>query len=168
MYWQNSIADFMEIKHIQPADNSILAAIIRQCLLDFDAAKPGTVYFDTETDNLYEVFNRPRAEYFVLHIDGQIAGGAGIFPTPGLDADTCELVKLYINSANRGKGGGKKLMDTCMEAAKLHGYRKIYLETMPELNKAVPLYEKMGFKYVNQPLGQTMHYGCNIWMIKAL
>lgn len=158
----------MEINPIHPSDNSILAAIIRQSLLDFNAAKPGTVYFDAETDNLYELFNRPRAAYFVLRIDGQIAGGGGIFPTPGLDAETCELVKLYINAANRGKGGGKKLMTACLETAKLQGYRKIYLETMPELNKAVPLYEKMGFKYIDQPLGQTMHFGCDIWMIKEL
>lgn len=168
MCWQNSIYDFMEIKPIQPSDNATLAAIIRQSLLDFDAAKPGTVYFDSTTDNLYELFNRPRAAYFVLWIDGQIAGGAGVFPTEGLEPDTCELVKLYINAANRGKGGGKKMIEKCFEAAKEFGFRKIYLETMPELKIAVPLYEKTGFKYIDKPLGQTKHFGCDIWMIKEL
>jgi putative acetyltransferase len=63
---------------------------------------------------------------------------------------------------------GKLLMEKCFTAAKAHGYKKIYLETMPELNIAVPLYEKMGFTYLPAPLGSSGHDGCDIWMIKDL
>lgn len=44
----------------------------------------------------------------------------------------------------------------------------MYLETMPELKIAVPMYEKLGFTYLNEPQGNSGHGGCDIWMIKDL
>ena len=156
------------IRLIQPKDNAALALIIRNALEDFKANKPGTVYFDATTDNLSEVFTTKGSVYFVAEQDGIILGGSGIYPTDNLPTATCELVKLYLSSTARGKGMGKLLMEKCFSAAKNMGYTKMYLETMPELNIAVPLYEKSGFQYLSAPLGCSGHDGCNIWMIKDL
>jgi len=30
------------------------------------------------------------------------------------------------------------------------------------------LYKKVGFKYIDSPLGNTSHTTCSIWMIKSL
>ena len=57
-------------------------------------------------------------------------------------------------------------MKECIDAAKTAGYKKMYLETMPELHVAVPLYEKFGFTYLNGPLGNSGHNGCDVWMMK--
>jgi putative acetyltransferase len=156
------------IRPIRPLDNAALAAIIRKALEEFNANKPGTVYFDPTTDDLYNVFTAANSMYFVAEQDGQLLGGAGIYPTENLPAGTCELVKLYLHKNARGRGMGKLLMKECFAAAKNLGYRKIYLETMPELNIAVPLYEKMGFTYLKSSLGNSGHDGCSIWMIKDL
>ena len=48
------------------------------------------------------------------------------------------------------------------------GYRQVYLETMPELSKAVSVYEKFGFRYLAGPMGNTGHFGCDVWMMKDL
>lgn len=156
------------IRTILPEDNKTLAKIIRNSLEEFKANKPGTVYFDDTTDNLSEVFKTPDSIYFVAEVDGILLGGGGIFPTQNLPAGTCELVKLYLSNAARGKGIGKLLMEKCFTAAKDLGYKKMYLETMPELNIAVPMYEKMGFTYLQSPQGNSGHGGCDIWMIKDL
>jgi putative acetyltransferase len=156
------------IRHLEEQDNTALATIIRTSLKEFKANKPGTVYYDATTDHLSVVFQNQGSEYFVAVENGMLLGGAGIYPTQNLPADTCELVKLYLHSNARGKGLGKLLMEKCFTAAKAHGYKKIYLETMPELNIAVPLYEKMGFTYLPAPLGSSGHDGCDIWMIKDL
>ena len=95
-------------------------------------------------------------------------GGAGIFPTEGLGDTTCELVKMYLTPTARGTGLGKKLIDTCLAKAKTMGYTQVYLETMPELKKAVRVYEKFGFTYLTGPMGNSGHNGCDIWMIKTL
>ncbi len=156
------------IRTILPEDNKTLAKIIRNSLEEFKANKPGTVYFDESTDNLSEVFKTPDSIYFVAEADGVLLGGGGIYPTQNLPAGTCELVKLYLSNAARGKGIGKLLMEKCFTAAKDLGYKKMYLETMPELIIAVPMYEKMGFTYLQSPQGNSGHGGCDIWMIKDL
>jgi putative acetyltransferase len=158
----------IRIKPIQPNDNKALAVIIRNALTEFNAAKEGTVYFDETTDRLSTVFEKEGSCYFCLWVNDQLMGGAGIYPTEGLSAETCELVKLYLAPAARGKGFGRMLMDKCEVAALNMNYRFVYLETLPELTIAVPLYEKMGYEYLNQPLGNSGHSGCDIWMLKKL
>jgi putative acetyltransferase len=145
-----------------------LARIIRDALTEFKANKPGTVYFDDSTDHLYELFQQEKGIYNVAIDNDQILGGGGIVHTSGLATDTCELVKLYLSPAARGKGIGRALMQKCLEEAKNAGYKKVYLETMPELISAIPLYEQFGFTYLTGPLGNSGHSGCDIWMIKLL
>jgi putative acetyltransferase len=158
----------IEINTIQPADNSALAVIIRNSLAEFGANKPGTVYFDPTTDALYQLFQTPGSIYYVAKANHQIIGGAGIFPSPGLPEGVCELVKMYLDPAARGQGLGKLLINKCLQTAKTMGYKKVYLETMPELRKAVSVYEKFGFQYLDGPMGNTGHFGCDVWMIKTL
>ena len=156
------------IRTILPEDNRALAKIIRNSLEEFKANKTGTVYFDDTTDNLSEVFKAPGSIYFVAEADSVLVGGGGIYPTQNLPDGTCELVKLYLSNVARGKGIGKLLIEKSFIAAKDLGYKKMYLETMPELNIAVPMYEKMGFTYLQAPQGNSGHGGCDIWMIKDL
>jgi len=153
------------IRTIQPEDNPALAKVIRDTLTEFGANKPGTVYFDPTTDALFELFQTPRSTYFVALKDGVIVGGAGIYPSQGLPEGTCELVKMYLLPSARGKGLGKLLIEKSLRFARQSGYRQVYLETMPELKKAISIYEKFGFRYLTAPLGKTGHFGCGIWML---
>lgn len=157
------------IRPIEPTDNRELANIIRTALAEFGANKPGTVYFDPTTDHLYELFRQEGSAYFVAISDsGELLGGCGIFPTEGLPAGCCELVKMYLSPAARGQGLGRQLIDFALEKARSLGYRQVYLETMPELRQAVSVYEKFGFRYLPGPLGNSGHFGCDVWMIRDL
>lgn len=158
----------VNIRPIEPNDNAALAKVIRTALEEFGANKPGTVYFDASTDALYEVFRTPGSFYYVATINDILVGGCGIFPTENLPDGTCELVKLYLNASARGTGLGKKLMVQSMQWAKEKGYSQVYLESMPELSKAVSIYEHIGFERINKPLGNSGHCGCDIWMTKNL
>jgi|JI10StandDraft_1071094.scaffolds.fasta_scaffold126945_1 putative acetyltransferase len=158
----------MIIRPIQAKDNIVIAKIIRDTLMEFGAAKPGTVYFDATTDHLFELFQQPKAAYFVVENEGVLLGGGGIFHTAGLPPDTCELVKMYLHPSIRGRGFGKQIIEHCILTAKLNGFKAVYLETMPELKQALNAYEKFGFKYLSEPLGNTGHFGCGLWMSKEL
>ena len=159
----------IQIRPIEQKDNIDLAKVIRGALEEFGANKPGTVYFDPTTDALFELFNNtPGSYYYIATIDNNVVGGAGIFPTENLPNGTCELVKLYLHKDARGTGLGKQLLNTAMQWAKENGYTQVYLESMPELSKAVTIYENVGFKRIHQPLGNSGHCGCDIWMIKDL
>ena len=152
-----------EIRKLQTSDDEPMAKIIRSSLREFKADKPGTVYYDLSTDHLTALFET-KGRYFVAVENGILLGGAGIFPTSGLPDDTVELVKMYLVPHARGAGLGKRLINRCIETAVNQGFKYIYLETMPELSRAVQTYEKLGFERLISPLGVSGHHSCEIWM----
>jgi putative acetyltransferase len=156
------------IRTIQQSDNKKLAEIVRTVLAEFGANHPGTVYYDSTTDNLFELFQKEKCTYYVALINNEIVGGAGIFSSDGLPEKTCELVKMYLAKNARGQGLGKLLIEKCIDFAKQNDYKSIYLETMPELKKAMRIYEKFGFYYLKGPMGNTGHFGCDVWMLKDI
>lgn len=156
------------IRPIEEKDNQDLAAIIRSTLVEFKANHPGTVYFDPTTDHLFELFRKECSAYFVALTEGKIVGGGGIFPTEGLPADTCELVKMYLLPEVRGIGLGRTIIEKCLETAREFGFGRIYLESMPELHLALKVYEKFGFTYLDSPMGCSGHFGCALHMSRDL
>ena len=155
-------------RNIEERDNKELAELIRTVFREFRIDRPGTVYFDPTTDNLSGLFKTRGSVYWIAEEQGTIAGGCGIYPTPGLPEGCAELVKLYLLPQWRGKGIGRNLMEKCFESARLIGYRQLYLESLPELEKAVSMYLKSGFRHIPHSLGNSGHFGCNIWMVKDL
>jgi putative acetyltransferase len=156
------------IRKIIPSDNAPLAKMIREVFEEHGAPKLGTVYSDPTTDDLYSLFQIPRAILWVAELENKIAGCCGVYPTPGLQSDCAELVKFYLPAGARGKGIGKDLMERCTASAIELGYRELYLESLPQFAKAVNMYEKQGYRKLNNPLGNSGHSACNIWMVKKL
>jgi len=156
------------IRPIRKTDNTILAELIRVIFREFKIDKPGTVYTDPTTDNLYELFETPKSKYWVAEENGDLLGGCGVFPTKGLPAGCAELVKFYLTAEARGKGIGKALLQKSFESAKELGYKQLYLESFPELGKAIGMYEKAGFRLLEKSLGNSGHFACTLWMIKDL
>jgi putative acetyltransferase len=155
-------------RNIEEKDNKEIAELIRSVFREFKIDRPGTVYFDPTTDNLFTLFQTPGSRYWIVEEDNIIIGGCGVYATPGLPEGCAELVKLYLSSLHRGKGIGWKLLEKTFESAKKLGYKQLYLESLPELSKAISLYENTGFKHLSAPLGNSGHFGCNIWMVKDL
>lgn len=153
---------------IEQKDNKEIAEVIRAVFREFNIQRPGTVYFDPTTDNLYGLFRTPGSEYWIAEENGIIIGGCGVYPTPGLAEGCAELVKFYLAASQRGKGTGRLLMEKTFESALKFGYKKLYLESLPELGRAISLYEKAGFRFIPGPLGNSGHFGCDIWMLKDL
>lgn len=157
------------IRPIQTTDNAILAKIIRSCFHDYEVkCTAGTVYQDPTTDDLFSLFQTPKSQLWVAELEGKIVGCCGIFPTENLPENCTELVKFYISENGRGKGIGKALLEKTIESAKELRYSQIYLESIPEFSTAVSIYEKQGFKFLEKPLGNSGHDGCNLWMLKSM
>ncbi len=156
------------LRKIEEKDNHAVAEMIRTVMREFKIDKPGTVYIDPTTDHLSKVFEVANADYWLAEENGQLLGGCGIYPTAGLPEGCVELVKYYVRSEARGKGIGKALMEKSIESAQHYGYNEIYLESLPELSKAIGLYEKVGFKTLSGPLGNSGHFACNVFMLLVL
>ena len=158
----------LQIRKIIREDNPFIEKIIRSVLEEHGVNKPGTAYYDESLKNMNEAYSVSGSIYYVGIVNGNIIGGAGVYPTEGLPDGTCELIKMYILPEARGKGFGKALVDTCFEFAEEQGYKNMYLETMEELKNAVSMYEKSGFSLLPGALGNTGHFACTIRMIKAI
>lgn len=158
----------LTIRKLAESDNVELAKIIRASLEEFGVPKIGTVYSDPTTDDLFELFKTEGSAYFIVEEEGKMLGGCGVYPTEGLPPGCAELVKLYLSPASRGKGIAKNLLEQSYEAARTLGYNQLYLESFPQLEKAVGLYLKSGFKHLKKAMGNSGHHACTIWMLKDL
>jgi len=156
------------LRPIRQNDNREIAELIRTIFREFKIDKPGTVYTDPTTDDLYSLFQQTGSVYWIAEENGIMLGGCGIFPTPGLPEGCAELVKFYVSASSRGKGIGNRLMQKSIEWARIFGYKQLYLESFPELNKAVSMYIRSGFTYLPHALGNSGHFACNVWMLKDL
>jgi putative acetyltransferase len=145
-----------------------MAAVIREVMTDCGAVGPGFSINDPEVDFLSRAYAAPRSAFFVLETGGRVVGGAGIAPLAGGDADTCELRKMYFLPEARGLGLGRRMLDTCLEAARAAGFRRCYLETLASMRDAARLYERHGFAPVPKPLGTTGHFTCDRWYLREL
>lgn len=158
----------MVIREIRKEDNPLLGEIIRGCFADYDATQQGTVFSDPVIDRLYEAFSGERSAYFVLELEGEVMGGSGIQPLKGASGDTCELQKMYLKQEARGRGYGQALLRRCLDFARQAGFRFCYLESLPELKDALKMYEKTGFRYIPERMGNTGYYGCSLFMLREL
>lgn len=159
----------VNIREIQPKDNPLIAKIIRTALEEYDEAKPGTVYTDPTTDEIYESFeNTSKSAYFIAESEGEVIGRSGVFPTKKLPEGYAELVKIYLKSEFRGEGIGRQLINKSISYAQQQGYTHLYIESFPSLTEAIRLYKKVGFQVVENRLGDSGHFACDVWMVLAL
>lgn len=99
---------------------------------------------DADLDDIEQSYLARGGTFYVLEDqDGSIIGSYGLYPTePG----ACELRKMYLHRAYRGKGLGRRLLEDALSHAKQSGFRRITLETASVLKEAIRLYESYGFK----------------------
>ncbi len=160
--------DRFKIREILPEDNMPLSVLIHDTLKEFLVPEEGTARADKAIDNMYETYKPEGSFYFVAFADDQLVGGAGIAPLKDGDPNVCELQKMYILPAWRGRGLGKQFLKVCLEKARQLGYKGCYLETMPNMKTAQNLYRVFGFDYLESPMGCTGHDACPVWMYKTL
>lgn len=104
----------------------------------------------------------------MIEVDGHIAGGGGVAPLLGGEADLCELQKMYFLPILRGKGLAKQLALQALAFARQQGFGRCYLETTASLTSAVGLYERLGFEHIGGAMGNTGHVDCEVTMLKTL
>ncbi len=141
----------MEYRPLAPQYDAAVAALVRANLKANRLDIPGTAYFDECLDSLSQYYSAdPRRAYDVLLKDGAVIGGVGL---AAFDAfpDCCEMQKLYLADAAKGKGFGYALVMRIENKAREMGFKRIYLETHSNLRTAIRLYENCGYREIGRP-----------------
>ncbi|HVZ81372.1 MAG TPA: ribosomal protein S18-alanine N-acetyltransferase [bacterium] len=91
-----------------------------------------------------EELHREAAHYFVMEVEGRVAGYMGYWEAP----QEAHIINLAIGPDFRQKGLGAQMMDYCLDYAKKRGAALATLEVRQSNEAAQALYEKMGFRTV--------------------
>ncbi len=158
----------IEIREIQAQDNKAIAQIIKTVLTEFNDNLEGTAFYDKETNAMFDAYAEDNAVYYIALLQNEIIAGCGIKPLKDGDSAICELQKMYMKPKARGLKIGKALILKSLKFAIKKGYKSCYLETFPNMEAAIQLYIKNGFVKLPNPLGNTNHHACSVWMLKNL
>ena len=157
----------LQYREMTEADNAAVAALVRDNLKQFGLDIPGTVYFDEGLDHLSDFYGNEERRYFVIEDEnGIVIGGIG-YAGFELMKDTAELQKLYLSDTAKGSGLGYELIGFIEDKMREAGYKQSYLETHDNLQAAIHIYEKCGYKEIERPK-EVVHSAMNRFFVKTL
>ena len=153
----------VRIEPLSPARTVEMVNIIRRNLDSFEDAGSILAASFRRLENFYETYSRPGSIYLVVTdpASGRCIGGAGLGPLAGLPTteEIGEIRELVIEKPWRNQGIGSCLLNACLVQAREFRYRRIYLETTPEMDKATKLFKRYGFQPVTEgrdPAGMAL------------
>jgi len=119
--------------------------------------------FHRELDELPGDYAPPRGRLYLARIDGEAAACIALRP---VDDDTCEMKRLYVRPAHRSTGIGRELVNLLIADARAIGYRRMALDTLPSMERAQRLYERLGFRdippYRENPVPGARYMGLDL------
>jgi len=98
--------------------------------------------FDQELAGLTAQYGPSEGGILLLTIEGLPAGCVAV---RRFEKDIAELKRMYVRPAYRGQGYGRRLGEEALALARRLGYRAIRLDTLPQMGKAISLYQSFGF-----------------------
>lgn len=120
--------------------------------------------FEEEVAGLPGKYAPPSGRLYIAYDEGVPVGCIALRE---IAAGVCEMKRLYLREAARGKGVGARLIELIIADARHIGYAKMRLDTYPpKMGKAVSLYEAHGF-YEIPPYYDNPHDGV-LYMEKNL
>jgi len=128
--------------------------------LDIDLALQG---FEEELATLPGRYIRPKGAILLATCEERPAGCVAFRP---LSVEICEMKRLFVRPAFRGRGLGRVLADAIIAEARKSGYQRMVLDTLESMQAARALYAALGFEatepYGHHPYAGTQYLGMNL------
>jgi len=142
------------------AESTELLSIVQElfkeyaCSLDFDLCFQN---FDKELAELPGEYAPPDGRLIVAINETKVVGCVALRKI--IDG-ICEMKRLYVRPAYRGKGIGRELVRAIIGEAEKICYTHMRLDTVPAMKEAIGLYRSTGFyeiePYRNNPVEGAM------------
>lgn len=97
---------------------------------------------DVDLTDIERHYDQRGGTFEIIETDGGALGVLGWRPT---ETGLCELKKLYLVAAARGRGVGRQALERVVAAARALGCLAVVLETARALERANQLYVRFGF-----------------------
>jgi putative acetyltransferase len=111
----------------------------------------------------------PSGRLFLAREGTESVGCVGLRPFAGASrapGGVCEMKRLYVRPAFRGRGIGRKLAQTDIDAARAIGYDRMCLDTLAHMTAAIALYRSLGFlptsPYRHNPLAGAAYFALDL------
>lgn len=106
--------------------------------------------FDGEVASLPVRYAPPAGRLLLAFQDEaqSAAEAVGCVALRTLDAQTCEMKRLYVRTNVRGHGAGRSLVQALITEAGTIGYKSMVLDTLPSMRAAQELYRSLGFREI--------------------
>ncbi|UCD62598.1 MAG: GNAT family N-acetyltransferase [Candidatus Zixiibacteriota bacterium] len=147
---------------IVPADTPSQLATVRELFLEYADSlnfELNFQSFDRDINELPGKYAPPEGRLYLARWDGKVAGCIAL---KKLGPDTCELKRLWVKPAFRGKKIGRALAERVIADAREIGYRKMMLDTIDTMIEAMTLYQSLGFEktvpYYDNPVKGATHF----------
>jgi len=140
-----------------PVDRAVVEALFREYVASL-AEDISFQNVDDELSGLPGKYARPTGVVLIAR-DGKEAAGAVAYrmAEPGV----CEMKRLYVRPAFRGRDIGRELANELIDDARERGYRTMLLDTLASMAAARALYRDLGFvpvaPYYDNPLPGVMY-----------
>ena len=99
--------------------------------------------FGRELAELPGKYAPPEGRLGLALVDGRPAGCVAL---RRIDAARCEAKRLYVKPEARGHGLGGALLAWVIAEARAAGYRELLGDTMPVMQRALAMYDRLGFE----------------------
>ncbi|MCI4372665.1 MAG: GNAT family N-acetyltransferase [Thermoplasmata archaeon] len=106
----------------------------------------GLALFDAEQSGLPGDYVSPKGALFLAFEGRTPIGLAALRYHKGR---TAEFKRLYVRPACRSAGVGRRLTVRALQRARQLGYRRVVLDTLPRMVRAIALYRKLGFRRID-------------------
>ncbi len=115
--------------------------------------------FEEELKGLPGAYAAPSGRLLLAHDSAIAVGCVGL---RNLQDVICEMKRLYVQPAHRGRGAGKLLVDRVIAEARAIGYRRMRLDTVASsMQDAIALYHRVGFSqippYCHNPMLEALY-----------
>ncbi len=100
-------------------------------------------------DGLGAEFTEPEGRLIIVFCNGEPCGCIGI---KNLSEDIGEVTRLFVLPKFRNNGIGKGLLNRALDYARERQYKKLRLQTLTFMEKAIELYREYNFKKI-EPYG---------------
>ena len=140
-----------------PDDRATVESLFRE----YVSSLSEDISFQNVDDELATLPGKYAAPAGIVLIAREDDTAAGAVAYRMVEPGVCEMKRLYVRPAFRGRDLGRELANELIEHARANGYRTMLLDTLASMSAARALYRDLGFvptePYYDNPLPGVMY-----------